>query len=155
MCWPSFLVMLQPKRQARPNAVSCRISPQLRIEEAPVPLSIEFETSQLIVIRSEGMLRRSEVDEAKRAVFSRMQEHGKQHVLVMIDQDFSNLEPDATWEDIEEDAYIQRHIIRMAIVGDLRWRDRAMLFFLNAIGGFPIDYFNADQEPLARAWLLH
>jgi hypothetical protein len=120
-----------------------------------VSLNIEFETQQLIVIRSDSVLRRAEVDEAKRAVFRQMQEHGKQHVLIVIDHDFSNLEPNVTWEDVEEDAYIQRHIIRLAIVGDLRWRERAMLFFLNAIGGFPLDYFKSEQEPLARAWLLH
>lgn len=120
-----------------------------------MPLSIEFETTQLVVIRSVGVLKREEVDSAKREVFRQMQKHGKQHVLIMIERDFSDLEPNASWEDIEEDAYIQRHIIRLAVVGDLRWRDRAVLFFLNAVGGFPIDFFKPEHEALARAWLLH
>lgn len=129
--------------------------PELYAQDIPVPLSLDFETQQLIVIRSAGVLTRAEVDEAKRAVYQQMLHHGKQHVLIVIDEGFINLEPGATWEDIEEDAYIQRHIIRLAVVGDLRWRDRAVLFFLNAVGGFPLDYFKPEHEPLARAWLLH
>ena len=72
----------------------------------------------------------------------------------IIDDGFADLEAFATWEDIEEDAFIQQQVIRLAIVGDLRWRDKAVLFFLNAVGRFQIDYFKPEHEPLARAWLL-
>jgi SpoIIAA-like len=118
-------------------------------------ISISFESNELLVICTEGVLIRSEVDAAKRTVYQQMRLHGKQHVLILIDKDFGDLEPLATWEDIDEDAYIQQHISRLAIVGDLRWRDRALLFFLNALGRFQIDYFRPEEEPLARAWLIH
>lgn len=120
-----------------------------------MPISTSFETTGLIVIRSEGILVRTEVDATKRAVHRQMQLHGKQLVLILIDENFGDLEPLATWDDIEEDAFIQQQITRLAIVGDLRWRDRALLFFLNAFGRFQIDYFKSEDEPLARAWLLH
>ena len=98
---------------------------------------------------------RQKVDEVKRQVHARMQAHGKQHVLILIDSNCADLEAFATWEDIEEDAFIQQQIIRLAVVGDLRWRDRALLFFLNAVGRFQVDYFKPEHELLARAWLLH
>ena len=118
-------------------------------------VSIEFEAGNLIVLRSQGVLLRQEVDAVKRQVHARMLTHGKQHVLILIDSNFADLEALATWEDIEEDAFIQQQIIRLAVVGDLRWRDRALLFFLNAVGRFQVDYFKPEHEPLARAWLLH
>lgn len=120
-----------------------------------MPIRIEFEPENLIMLRSQGVLMRQEVDAIKRQVHRHMLAHGQQHVLILIDSDFADLETFATWEDIEEDALIQQNITRLAVVGDLRWRDRALLFFLNAVGRFQVDYFKPEQEPLARAWLLH
>ena len=42
----------------------------------------------------------------------------------------------------------------MAIVSDLRWRDSALLFFLNSMVPFQMEYFKSDQEEFARAWLV-
>ena len=120
-----------------------------------MPISIDFEAENLIVLRSSGLLMRQEVDSIKRQVCSRMRSHGKQFVMIFIDSSFADLEAFATWEDIEEDAFIQQNIVRLAVIGDLRWRDRALLFFINAIGCFQVDYFKTEHEPLARAWLLH
>jgi hypothetical protein len=69
------------------------------------------------------------------------------------------IEPSASaWEaevlPLYDARFIQQQVIRLAIVGDLRWRDKAVLFFLNAVGRFQIDYFKPEHEPLARAWLL-
>ncbi len=120
-----------------------------------MPISIEFEAGNLIVLRSQGVLYRQEVDAIKRQMHGHMLAQGKMHLLMMIDNTFDDLEAFASWEDIEEDAFIQQHVLRLALVGDLRWRDRALLFFLNAVGRFQIDYFKPEHEPLARAWLLH
>ena len=51
------------------------------------------------------------------------------------------------------DAVIQPNIIRKALVGDMRWRDKAMLFFITAVASFQIEYFRPEQEDFARAWL--
>ncbi len=118
-------------------------------------IRIEFEAENLIVLRSQGVLMRQEVDAIKRQMHGHMLCHGKQHMLFLIDSNFAGLEALATWEDIEEDALIQQQIIRLAVVGDLRWRDRALLFFLTAVGRFQVEYFKPEHEPLARAWLLH
>ncbi len=120
-----------------------------------MPISIEFEAENLIVLRSHGVLMRQEVDAIKRQMHGHMLSHGKQHMLFLIDSNFAGLEALATWEDIEEDALIQQQIIRLAVVGDLQWRDRALLFFLSAVGRFQVDYFKPEHEPLARAWLLN
>ncbi|MFY8044037.1 MAG: STAS/SEC14 domain-containing protein [Rhodoferax sp.] len=117
-------------------------------------IEVAFESPDLLVLRAHGVLLREEVDAAKRQVHAFMQQHGRMHLLMVIDDGFADLEAFASWEDIEEDAFIQQHVIRLAIVGDLRWRDKAVLFFLNAVGRFQIHYFKPEHDFLAREWLL-
>ena len=117
-------------------------------------VSVSIEAPDRLVVRASGVLMRAEVDEAKHKVFAHMMENGKAHVLIMIEPGFSNLQAFASWDDITIDKYIQQHIIRMAIVGDLRWRDSALLFFLNSVVPFQMEYFKGDQEEFAKAWLL-
>jgi hypothetical protein len=119
-----------------------------------MPIQLQFETADLAVVHVSGVLQRPEVDDAKRQVFAHMMEHGSMHVLIKIDPGFGNLQAFAKWDDIEEDRFIQQHVIRVALVGDLRWRDSALLFLLGGLVPFQIEYFNADQEHFARAWLL-
>ncbi len=116
-------------------------------------ISVTFEEGNLAVIRSSGVLTRPEVDQAKRQVYGHIVAHGKVLVLILIDEGFINLEAFAQWDDIEVDAVIQPNIIRMALVGDMRWRDKAMLFFITAVASFQIEYFKPEQEDFARAWL--
>ena len=40
-------------------------------------------------------------------------------------------------------------------VGDLRWRDSALLFLFNTMVPFQIEYFPVAQEEFAKAWLAH
>jgi hypothetical protein len=117
-------------------------------------IHIEFEAPDRVIIRASGVLRRDELDARKRELFAHMQVHGRCHVLMLLDKDFANLQAFAKWDDIEEDAYIQQHVIRLAMVGDLRWRDSALLFFLSGLVPFQMEYFKAGQEEFARAWLL-
>jgi hypothetical protein len=117
-------------------------------------ITVSLEEGNLVILRSNGVLMRQEVDHAKHQVHDIIVAHGKVHVLALMEPDFDNLEAFATWEDIEVDAVIQPNIIRMALVGDLRWRDRAILFFLNAVSSFQIEYFQPEQEEFARTWLL-
>ena len=124
------------------------------VQELPMTIKVVFESPDLVIVRTHGVLLRAEVDAAKREVHACMQQNGRLHVLIVIDDGFGDLEAFSTWEDIEEDAFIQRHVIRLAIVGDLRWRDKAVLFFMNAVGRFQIHYFQPEHDFLARAWLL-
>ena len=116
-------------------------------------VSIYFESPNLAVFHGSGVLKREEVDEAKHVLHEHMMQHGPMRVMIQIDPDFQNLEAFVQWDDIELDKDIQKHVIRMAIVGNLRWRDSAMLFFISAVSKFPMEFFSADHEVLARAWL--
>jgi hypothetical protein len=117
-------------------------------------VEVSFESADFIVVRCQGTLEREAVDAAKRQVFAHMMEHGMAHLLIVLAPGFNNLQAFASWDDIEEDRFIQKHVIRLAIVGDLRWRDSAVLFLLGGLVPFQMEYFPSDQEDFAHAWLL-
>lgn len=116
---------------------------------------VDFEAPNLVNIQVSGTMRRAEVDACKHQMHDLMQLHGKCLVTITLEPGFSNLEAFARWDDIDVDHYIKRHIIRLAVVGDLRWRDNALLFLFNTMVPFQIEYFPAVQAEFARAWLTH
>lgn len=116
-------------------------------------LTIEFENNNLFVVRSTGILIRSDADAIKKQVVSFIKRYGRAKALIIIDEGFLSISTFASWDDDEDDEFIQKHVDRMAIVGDMRWRDSALLFFLNGFVPFTMEFFKADQEAFARAWL--
>lgn len=117
-------------------------------------VSVSFEEGNLVVIRGSGELKRDEVDQTKRQIYSYILANGPIYMLILIDEAFKSFEAFASWEDIEEDAVIQPNVKRLALVGDLRWRDQALLFLITAVASFQIEYFKPEQEEFARVWLL-
>ena len=117
-------------------------------------VSVSFEEGNLVVIRGSGVLKRAEVDSAKRKIYEHILVHGKIYALMLIEKGFINLEALVSWEDIEEDAVIQPNVARLALVGDWRWRDQALIFVMTAVASFQVEYFKPEQEDFARAWLL-
>lgn len=117
-------------------------------------VSISFEEGNLVVIRGSGELKRDEVDQTKRQIYNYILANGEIYMLILIDEAFKSFEAFASWEDIEEDAVIQPNVKRLALVGDLRWRDQALLFLITAVASFQIEYFKPEQEEFARVWLL-
>lgn len=117
-------------------------------------VSVSFEEGNLVVIRGSGELKRDEVDQTKRQIYSYILANGEIYMLILIDEAFKSFEAFASWEDIEEDAVIQPNVKRLALVGDLRWRDQALLFLITAVASFQIEYFKPEQEEFARVWLL-
>jgi hypothetical protein len=113
------------------------------------------EPNNLAVIRASGILTRAKSDAIKRQVIDFIIKNGcsKIKILIIIEEDFSNLEAFANWEDDHDDEFIQQHILRMAIVGHLKWRDSALMFFLAGLLPFTIEFFKTEQEVFARSWL--
>ena len=120
-------------------------------------ISIYFESPGLAVIHGSGLLKLDDANQTKQVVHEHVTRHGPIRVLIQIEGDFGNLDALAKWDDIEAnrelDRIIQQNIVRMAIVGDLRWRDSALLFFISALSKFPMEYFASGHKELAIAWL--
>lgn len=115
----------------------------------------EHEDTGLVTLRVSGVLTRAESDVAKQQVIAVIERHGSVNVLVVMEADFASLEEFVSWDDDHDDEFIQKHVNRLAIVGDLRWRDSALLFFLKGFLPFSIEFFKTGHEDFAKAWLIH
>jgi hypothetical protein len=118
-----------------------------------MPITTLVEPSGLIVAHLSGVLQREEVDAAKRDVFGFLMTRGASPLLMHVNEGFAGLQNLVQWDDIPEDKFIQQHVTRLAFVGDLRWRDTALLFFFHNMVPFQMEYFPEPQYELAVAWL--
>jgi hypothetical protein len=151
---PDFTIGLVVDERKATEVDQILLSTELTIRDFLMTVNVVFEASNLVVIRGSGVLKRSEVDQAKRQIYGHILVHGKVHMLILLEPDFTSYEALVSWEDIEEDAVIQPNVVRIALVGDWRWREQALLFVMTAVAKFQIDYFKTEQEELARAWLM-
>ncbi len=117
-------------------------------------IKFEFEDNGLIMVRGSGVLTREAFDDAKKQVIAHIKQCGRVYILIRIEEDFTNLEASATWRDDQDDEFIQRYVSRLAIVGEAKWSEDALLFFLSGLLPFPIKYFKFSEEELAKAWLI-
>ncbi|SMF95371.1 SpoIIAA-like [Methylomagnum ishizawai] len=120
-----------------------------------MPLTLEHKPPGFMLVRASGTVTRSEADATKRQVIAALPPLGKANVLVVLEPGFTHLDSLAAWDDDPDDERLQRRMNRLAIVGDLKWRDGALLFFLKGLLPFPIEFFKTGQEAFAEAWLLH
>lgn len=118
-----------------------------------MPISVLAEPSGLLVAHLSGVIEREEVDASKREVFAHLMNAGSAPLLMHVQPGFVGLQALVQWDDIPEDKFIQQHITRLAFVGDLRWRDTALLFFFHNMVPFQMEYFPEEQYELAVAWL--
>lgn len=116
-------------------------------------LAVEFEGDNLAIVRITGVLLRIEADAIKKQIVAFIKCHGRAKVLVIIDDRFTEIAKFVNWDDDEDDEFLQKHVDRLALVGDLKWRDSALLFLLHGFVPFGIEYFKPGQEEFAKAWL--
>jgi len=117
-------------------------------------VTLNFEQPNLLIISGSGTLLRDEFEQAKLETLAYIKQHGKIAVLIVIEEDFSNLEAFTEWHDNEHDDFIQQHVQGLAIVGSEKWSEPALLFFLSGLLPFPIKYFAPAQYELAQVWLV-
>ncbi len=118
-------------------------------------IQVEFTAPNRIDIRVNCLMLRDEVDATKYRIHDLMQEHGKCVIMIRLESGLLGMQALVSWDDIDVDHYIKEHVIRLAVVGDLRWRDSALLYLFNSMVPFQIEYFPAAHEELATAWLTH
>jgi hypothetical protein len=75
----------------------------------------------------------------------------KPRVLIVLGQ-FTGWEKGARWGDVTFMMGPGEHIVRMAIVGEERWRDDVLLFVAKGLRPTAIEFFPPSQIAAARAW---
>jgi len=72
--------------------------------------------------------------------------------ILVLTENFLGWESGA-WDDFSFQAEEDVNIERMAIVGERRWEELALLFTAKGLRSFPIHYFGPGHVAAARAWL--
>ncbi len=82
----------------------------------------------------------------------RIAKGGEIRLLVRL-EDFQGWQRDQGWDDI---GFLMEHgddIVKMAIVGDLRWKDDVFLFVGKGYRSTQIEYFAPEELTQAEAWV--
>ena len=105
----------------------------------------------VLTLKVNGTLTQPELASLQRAAAEVIRKGGKWRLLV-VTENFAGWERGGAWDDFsfsENDAGIER----MAIVGERKWQDLALLFTAKGLRAFPIEYFEPAQLAAARTWL--
>ena len=112
----------------------------------------EHESEHLLLARISGKLAKHEIEDFQVAVEPILQASGNVKFLVML-EDFEGWEAGKGWEDTSFADANDQFLSRFAIVGDERWRDKALMFSMAGLRPVEIQYFSSENEAAARAWL--
>ena len=105
-----------------------------------------------ITLRISGVLTRAEMSAAQRTVGELLDRQGKSRFLIIV-QEFQGTAKSGDWGDVSFQAKYDKWIEKIAIVGDQKWEELAMMFVGKGVRPIPIEYFTAAELPKARLWL--
>src|SRR5512140_3630859 len=109
-------------------------------------------TDGILSARISGKLTHAELVALQHAASDLIKQKGKVRLLVMV-ENFQGWERGGDWGDLSFQSEHDAHIERMAIVGDRKWQDLALLFASKGLRKFPIEYYEPGDLAEARAWL--
>jgi hypothetical protein len=112
----------------------------------------EHESEHLLVARLRGKLAKTEIEDFQAAVAPILRASGNIKFLVIL-EDFEGWEVGKGWEDTSFTDANDQFLSRFALVGDEKWRDKALMFSLAGLRPVDIQYFTSENEAAARAWL--
>jgi hypothetical protein len=109
-------------------------------------------SDNIVTLTVRGKLTQADLAAAQKTAAELIRKHGSIRVLVLAGQ-FSGWEQRGEWNDFAFQAEHDRSIERMAIVGDEKWKELALVFTAQGLREFPIEYFATEDLARARAWL--
>lgn len=109
-------------------------------------------TNGVVTIRITEKLSANELAELQQKMATAIRMYGKLRVLVLAEA-FQGWEEEGNWGDFALQDQNDASIEKMAIVGDKRWEDLALIFTAKDLRPFPIEYFATADSNKARSWL--
>jgi len=108
-------------------------------------------TGHVLTVKVSGTLTEPELTSMQAAAAKIVGTGGKWRLLVLA-ENFKGWERGGAWNDFsfsDSDAGIER----MAIVGERKWEDLALIFTAKGLRAFPIEFFAPEQMSAAQDWL--
>ena len=106
----------------------------------------------VVTIRLSGKLTYAEFVEGQKKLGEIIRQQGRSRGLVLIENYLGN-EKEGDWGNVSFQAKYDQFIEKMAIVGDRKWEDEALLFTGKGVRRVPIEYFEPADLAKAKAWL--
>jgi hypothetical protein len=106
----------------------------------------------ILTVKITGHLTQNDLLTTQKAAADILREHGGSRVL-FVAEDFQGWEKGAGWDDFSAQSELDSYAKRIAIVGERRWKDLALLFAGKGIRHVDIEYFFPPDLDKARAWL--
>jgi SpoIIAA-like len=106
----------------------------------------------VLTVKVSGKLTQTELATLQQATGEIIGKQGKLRILVLT-ENFTGWERGGAWGDFSFQAENDASIERMAIVGDRKWEDLALMFIAKGLRKFPIEYFEPARLAAARDWL--
>ena len=106
----------------------------------------------VITLQISGKFTQTELASIQAATAAIVRPGGRWRILVLT-ENFAGWELGGEWNDFSMQSENDARIEKMAIVGERRWEELAIIFTAKGLRPFPIEYFEPAQLSQARAWL--
>ena len=106
----------------------------------------------ILTVKISGRLSQTDLLAAQKTVADELREQGGSRVL-FVAENFQGWEKGGDWGDLSGQSELDSYARRIAIVGEQRWKDLALLFAGKGIRRVAIEYFLPPELDKARAWL--
>jgi hypothetical protein len=110
-------------------------------------------TGGIITIKITGKLAQAELAASQKAAAEILRQQGRARLLVVADK-FQGWEKRGDWGDLSGQAELDPYLEKMAIVGEQKWQDLALVFAGKGIRRVPVEYFSPADMDKARDWLV-
>lgn len=117
-----------------------------------MPVEIVDASTRLLEVKIQGVLKKADYDQIIRAAREAIAREGRIRALVVTER-FQGWERGADWGDVSFVTEQGQHIEKLAIVGDERWREDALVFTAKGFRPTAIEYFAPSRTAQARQWL--
>jgi SpoIIAA-like len=117
-----------------------------------MPIELHHERDNIFRIELRAKLRQAEFKGCQDQILHEVSRLGPVRLLFLLDG-FEGWDSQDDWRDL---SFFVRHgdsIARIAIVGDERWRDLALMFAAADLRKAPVEYFDERDLVKARSWL--
>jgi hypothetical protein len=115
-------------------------------------VKIERAGDNTFTFRVSGLLHKHEMERAQSVVAAEVERGGTVKLLIVLEK-FEGWERGADWGDMRFYETHGKQIERIAIVGEGKWRDEALMFTGAGLRKTPVQYFEPHEADRARAWL--
>ena len=110
-------------------------------------------TGGILTVKITGKLMQAELAEVQKKAGEILRKEGRMRILILTES-FQGWGPGGdAWGDLSFQDQHDGFIEKLAIVGEEKWEDLALVFVSKGLRKFPVEYFQPADLAKARAWL--